>query len=177
MASIVDDPNGRRRILFIAPDGVRKTVRLGKIDRRAAESVGRHVEELLAAKLAGQPVARPTAAWLANIGAELLVWLAAAGLADVTPTLTVAEYTESAFDEAKEWTPRGGAKSGATGAQNAAQHAPASSRTESQDSKIRNENPVSLQDSAMRCEVILTAERKWMGIEPTGGVVHAPRRF
>ena len=43
MASVVDDPNGRRRILFVAPDEKRKTIRLGKIDRRTAESVARHV--------------------------------------------------------------------------------------------------------------------------------------
>ena len=30
MASVVNDPNGRRRILFVAPDGSRRTVRLGK---------------------------------------------------------------------------------------------------------------------------------------------------
>ena len=39
MASIVNDPNGRKRILFVAPDGKRKTIRLGKIDRKSAESI------------------------------------------------------------------------------------------------------------------------------------------
>ena len=43
MASISDDPNGRRRILFVAPDGSRKTIRLGKIDRKSAEAINRHV--------------------------------------------------------------------------------------------------------------------------------------
>ena len=44
MASISNDPNGRRRILFVATDGSRKTVRLGKCDRKSAESICRHVE-------------------------------------------------------------------------------------------------------------------------------------
>ena len=61
MASVVNDPNGRRRIQFVAPGGKRKTIRLGKIDRKSAESICRHVEALLAAKISGQPVPRDTA--------------------------------------------------------------------------------------------------------------------
>lgn len=71
MASIVNDPNGSKRILFVRPDEVRKTIHLGKCDRKAAESVRRHVEELLNAKINGQPVARETALWLSEIGAKL----------------------------------------------------------------------------------------------------------
>jgi len=37
MATIGNDPNGRKRILFVAGDGSRKTIRLGKIDRKNAE--------------------------------------------------------------------------------------------------------------------------------------------
>ena len=80
MASIANDPGGRRRILFVAPDGSRKTIRLGKIDRKGAEAVGRHVEALLAAKISGQPIPRDTAVWLAAVGEPLLSRLAAAGL-------------------------------------------------------------------------------------------------
>src|SRR5437660_7924127 len=80
MASIVNDPGGRRRILFVAPDESRKAIRLGKIDRRSAEAIARHVEALLAAKIGGQPVPRDTAAWLANVGAALHDKLARAGL-------------------------------------------------------------------------------------------------
>src|SRR5262249_32693278 len=68
MASVVNDPNGRKRILFVAPDESRKTIRLGKIDRKSAEAIARHVEALLSAKISGQPVPRDTAVWLANIG-------------------------------------------------------------------------------------------------------------
>src|SRR5262245_44699107 len=80
MASIANDPGGRRRILFVAPDESRKAIRLGKIDRKSAESIARHVEALLAAQIGGQPVARDTAAWLAGIGAVLHDRLARAGL-------------------------------------------------------------------------------------------------
>ena len=95
MASIVNDPGGRRRILFVAPDESRKTIRLGKIDRKSAESICRHVEALLAAKISGQPIPRETAVWLANIGAPLRDKLVKVGLVDPAPlTTTVADLLE-----------------------------------------------------------------------------------
>ena len=80
MASISNDPNGRRRILFVATDGSRKTLRLGKIDRKSAEAITRHVEALLSAKIGGQPVPRDTASWITAIGDELKSKLSAVGL-------------------------------------------------------------------------------------------------
>jgi integrase len=94
MASVVDDPNGRRRILFVAPDEKRKTIRLGKIDRRTAESIARHVEALLAAKITGQPLPRETATWLAGVAPKLKDKLVAVGLIDAEKTLTVKPYLE-----------------------------------------------------------------------------------
>src|ERR1700687_4529775 len=95
MASIVNDPNGRRRVLFVAPDESRKTIRLGKIDRKGAESICRHVEFLLGAKIGGQPVPRDTAAWLANIGPALRDKLAEVGLVEPLQRLTVGEFLTS----------------------------------------------------------------------------------
>ena len=46
MASIANDPGGRRRILFVNPAGQRKAIRLGKVSKRAAEAVKLHVERL-----------------------------------------------------------------------------------------------------------------------------------
>lgn len=92
MASIANDPNGRRRILFVAPDGIRRAIRLGKCDRKTAENVCRHVESLLASRLSGQPVERQTAVWLADIGEGLRDKLAAVGLAEAEKKNTVAEF-------------------------------------------------------------------------------------
>src|SRR5262245_29483687 len=92
MASIVNDPNGRRRILFVAPDQSRKTIRLGKCDRKSAEAIARHVEALLAAKIGGQPVPRDTAAWLANIGTALRDKLAAVGLVEAPRRAALGEF-------------------------------------------------------------------------------------
>ncbi|MCS6975421.1 MAG: site-specific integrase [Gemmatales bacterium] len=80
MATVGNEPNGRKRILFVDADGSRKTLRLGKCDPRTAEAICRHVEHLLAAKLSGQPVPRETAAWLGSVGSKLKERLAKVGL-------------------------------------------------------------------------------------------------
>lgn len=95
MASIVNDPGGRRRILFVAPDESRKTIRLGKIDRKGAESICRHVEALLSTRIGGQPVPRDTAAWLTNIGAKLRDKLAAVGLVEAAQRATLGEFLDA----------------------------------------------------------------------------------
>jgi integrase len=92
MASIANDPNGRRRILFVAPDGSRKAIRLGKCDRKSAESIARHVESLLSAKIGGQPVPRDTAVWLTGIGATLRDRLAVIGLVDAPKRSALGEF-------------------------------------------------------------------------------------
>jgi integrase len=95
VASVVNDPGGRKRILFVAPDESRKAIRLGKRDRKSAEGIARHVEALLAAKIDGQPVPRETAVWLTGIGAKLRDRLAAVGLVASLQRLTVAEFLTS----------------------------------------------------------------------------------
>ena len=91
MASI-GDPNGRRRIQFVAPDGSRKAIRLGKIDRKSAESICRHVEALLSAKVGGQTTPRDTAAWLSALGDALKAKLAAVGLVDAPKRAILGEF-------------------------------------------------------------------------------------
>ena len=82
MASIGSDANGYRRILFVAGDGSRKTVRLGKCSERDAEDVCRHIEDLVAANVNGQSLKLSTAAWLKDIGTTLHERLARTGLVD-----------------------------------------------------------------------------------------------
>lgn len=97
MASIADDPNGRRRILFVASDSKRKTIRLGKCDRKTAEQVCRHVETLLAARTNGDTIPTLTAGWLNTIGDTLRDKLAAVGLIEpreVVLAMTVGKLVE-----------------------------------------------------------------------------------
>ena len=80
-----DSAPGTWRILFVDADGRRRTIRLGRLDRRAADGVLRHVETLLACKLAGQPIPRDTALWVGALGPVLRQRLARAGLIEARP--------------------------------------------------------------------------------------------
>ena len=92
MASISNDPGGRRRLQFVTPDGKRMTIRLGKVPKKAAESVARYVEDLIAAKISGQSILRDTAAWVAALEGPLYDKLAAAKLTEPRNILTVGEF-------------------------------------------------------------------------------------
>jgi len=95
MASLANDPGGRRRILFVDADGNRKTIRLGKMSKRQSDAVKLRVEDLVGAKLSGGTPSDETSRWLAAIDAKLRNKLAVAGLAEgraICPTLR--EFTE-----------------------------------------------------------------------------------
>lgn len=56
MASIAKDPGGRRRVPFVAPDGKkRKTIRLGKVPQKAAESVKTNLEAVIGSLVSDGP--------------------------------------------------------------------------------------------------------------------------
>lgn len=95
MASVVDDPGGRRRILFVAPDETRKAIRLGKIDRKSADAIARHVEALVTAKTNGLSLARSTAVWLEGTGPRLRAKLAAVGLIEAPKRAALGPFLHS----------------------------------------------------------------------------------
>ena len=80
MASLANDPNGRRRILFVAENGQRKAIRLGKITQRAAESILSRVEQLIASAFSGYAIDADTARWVAGLNPKLADKLARVGL-------------------------------------------------------------------------------------------------
>jgi integrase len=95
MASIGNDPGGFRRILFVAADGKRKTLRLGKVARRQAESVKVHVEHLVSAVKTRTAAPPETATWLSQIDDALYSKLAKVGLA--APRVTAEVVTLAKF--------------------------------------------------------------------------------
>jgi integrase len=95
MACISRDPNGHRRILFVASDGKRMTIRLGKVSQRDAESVKVKVEHMVAAVRSNLPLDSETASWLANIGDDLASKLAAVGLTRERATATLGPFLDS----------------------------------------------------------------------------------
>ena len=80
MASITKQPNGRREVQFVGPDRKRRTVRLGKVDQKTAESTRIRIEELNAAAIHGSTVSPSTSQWLATLGEALHDRLVRAGL-------------------------------------------------------------------------------------------------
>jgi integrase len=80
MASISSSANGLRTIQFVAIDGKRRSIRLGKVPMKTAEEIKRRVEYLAAAVGSGTAVDADTTRWLASIGDDLHQRLAAVGL-------------------------------------------------------------------------------------------------
>jgi integrase len=82
MASITTDKKGNRTVQFVAGDGKRRSIRLGKVPMKAADSIRTRVEYLNAAKIGNLPPDTETAVWLTKVGDDLHAKLAAVGLAD-----------------------------------------------------------------------------------------------
>lgn len=83
MASIAfDRSTGTRRVLFTDHDGARRTVRLGKIAEKQAQTVRTHIEHLAGAAVTGDASPRGTTLWLAGIGDTLHARLARVGLCE-----------------------------------------------------------------------------------------------
>jgi len=104
MASISRDPNGRKRILFVAGDGSRKTIRLGKSSLKQAEAFKLKLEALIAGRITGS-IDNETARWVAGLPDDIHGKLVAAGLGmarAATVSLTLGqflnEYTQGRCD-------------------------------------------------------------------------------
>ena len=82
MASATKDSRGWR-VRFMGVTGEQKTLRPGKgTTKAAAEQLGRHVDSLVASKMARGPIDRQTAIWLAEIGDTLRKKIERAGLVE-----------------------------------------------------------------------------------------------
>jgi integrase len=105
MASISRDKSGCKRILFVAGDGSRKTIRLGKCNVKQAETFKLKLEALVSARRMRSSIDNETSQWVAGLPDDIYAKLAAAGLVTArAATLSVtlgpflAEYTESRCD-------------------------------------------------------------------------------
>ena len=97
MASISDDGNGRKRILFVAGNGNRKAIRLGKVSMKQAEEIRLRVEKILASIITNTAIDGDTAKWLNDVPDLLYVKLANAELVAVrqaTSQQALAQYVE-----------------------------------------------------------------------------------
>src|SRR5262249_31694367 len=99
-----------------------------------------------------------------------------------TPSVALRHYvdpTEAAFERALDWRPaeKGGARSGAPSAQNAAQQGAAPNRGELQAITQALQEEVIPPNPATPSDIVHVRPRECMGIEPTESFVQTPRWF
>ena len=97
MASIGNDAGGRKRILFYAPDGSRKTIRLGKTSKSNAMTMKSRTEDLLTAAITGV-MDRDLSFWVAELHPTLREKFVAVGLLESLEPEPVDEATVMTLD-------------------------------------------------------------------------------
>ena len=93
MASIGKDPNGRKRILFVAEDGSRKTIRLGKASMKQANAFKVKIEALLSRRFAGS-LDDETARWIVGLPNDAHAKLASVGLVEPRQSKLLGPFLE-----------------------------------------------------------------------------------
>lgn len=94
MASISTDTRGNRLVQFVAPNGRRRTVRLGRVPMKSAEAIRTRIELIVAATVAQHPMDAETARWVANLDRNLANKLAQAGLISPRRASTLATFVD-----------------------------------------------------------------------------------
>ena len=93
MASVCNDPRGKKRVLFFDESGQRKVIRLGKCSAKQAEAFKVRLENLITARLRGgmdDEVAR----WITGMDDELHAKLAAVGLVQPRASSTLGGFID-----------------------------------------------------------------------------------
>jgi len=94
MASLANDPGGKRRIIFKDVDGKRQSIRLGKMPKQRANSIKQKVEDLVSAKITGHAPSDETSRWLVDLDAKLSERLAKLGLTSRRESTTLAKFVD-----------------------------------------------------------------------------------
>lgn len=98
MASLATNAAGRRRILFVAKDGSRKSIYLGKMPKKMAEGVAFRVEQLIASSITGHPPDDVTNRWLNELDVKLYDKLAAVDLVPQREIAKLAPFVDRYID-------------------------------------------------------------------------------
>jgi len=104
MASISRDPNGRKRLLFVAEDGARKTIRLGKTSLKQAEAFRVKLEALIAGRLT-RTIDAETVRWIADLCDETHAKLAAVGLVEQRTITTLGAFLDGYLESRADLKP------------------------------------------------------------------------
>ena len=76
MASLNKQPNGGYTVQLVGAEGKRRSLRLGRVPKKSADSIKLRVESLHACAVAGLPWDADLAAWVAGVGDDLAAKLA-----------------------------------------------------------------------------------------------------
>lgn len=94
MASVISDPGGRMRIQIFNPAGVRKTIRVGRMNAKQARAVSAKLETIVADQIGDRAHEPEVMKWLRDLDPRLLKRLVRAG---VTTQNATGMRTLSAF--------------------------------------------------------------------------------
>ena len=92
MASISTSTDGSRRLQFADADGTRRTLSIGKLPKKQAESIKTHVERIITASISRCSVEPETATWLSKLDDVMRGKLARVGLIQARETSTLAAF-------------------------------------------------------------------------------------
>jgi len=102
MASIANDPGGRKRVIFVDKTGRRRALWLGKASKRAAEAVKLHVSRLVSASITCHAVEDDTARWVAGLDTVMLGKLSGVGLIPKRASATLAAFVDGYIAERQD---------------------------------------------------------------------------
>ncbi|MFM7260795.1 MAG: hypothetical protein ACKO3W_09350, partial [bacterium] len=92
MASVCNDKNGTRRVTFVSGDGKHRSLRLGKVSKKQAETFRLRVEQLLQDKALGTSHDASMIEWIKGLPHGTQARLRAAGLlAAASSRITLSE--------------------------------------------------------------------------------------
>jgi len=92
-------------IQFMAADGKRRTIRLGKMSRRQSESVKVRVEPLVASHLTGHAVDDETARWISDLDRQMAEKLARVGLIPEVEKMCLGPFLDRYFSSRQDVKP------------------------------------------------------------------------
>ena len=102
MASITTSEDGLRRLQFSDASGTRRTVALGRMPVKQAETVKRNVEAVVAAQVANCSIPLETARWLEGLDDRLRGKLANCGLIERRDSVTLAVFLDEYISGRKD---------------------------------------------------------------------------
>ncbi|MEM7621751.1 MAG: site-specific integrase [Planctomycetota bacterium] len=98
MASITNEPNGRRTIQVVGTDGKRRSIRLGKVSKRHAEAVRSRIEELISCQKTGQSRPAELSEWIESTDDAFHARLVNASLVSERHRVTLAGFIDDYID-------------------------------------------------------------------------------